>query len=398
MVAIGREDLENAVRFVLDHLYDPPALRGHPLMGMLVPHEDMALASRLQMLRRIMLEAIERLDPGPNVALGSRLRRPYQVLRARYIEDLSVEEIAREMGLSERQVRREQASAISLLAERLQTCLLNAEPAPDAGRPPEPACEITEAVSRLGLQREPVPVADVLADVLSLLEPLRDQLGVDVEVQLAEPGAIVLGDRVLLRQVLLTLISALVQEAQASPVQVHLQAEAEQAILRLACRADASRVTSRLAPSRELALALNGSLHLEPTVGGGSQVSLALPGAQQCRVLVIDDDPAMAALLGRYAAGYGYTILAETDSSKALARAQAWQPNLIILDVMMHSPDGWQLLRLLKQHAATRHVPIIICSVLPDPALALALGVAQYLKKPVHQADLLHVLEKCRKA
>lgn len=392
-----RVELEGAVRFVLDHLYDPRALRGHPLMGLLVPREDVSLISRVQALRRIMLEAIEWLNPGPNVALGSRLRRPYQVLRARYIEDLTVEETAREIGLSERQVRREQASAITLLAEHLQAYLLDAKPEPAADTSPEPASEIAEAVDRLTLQREPVPVASVLADVLSVLEPLRQQLAVTVEVQVAEPEPIVLCDRGLLRQALLTLISALVQEARASSVQAHLQAEADRAILRLASRADAARITPRLAATHELTLALNGTLRLQPD-SGGSQVLLQLPGAQPCRVLVIDDDPAMASVLGRYVAGYGYTILAETDSSEALGRAQAWRPDLIILDVMMQNPDGWQVLRLLRHHPATRHIPIIICSVLPDPALALALGAAQYLGKPVRQAELLHALQVCHKA
>ena len=175
-----------------------------------------------------------------------------------------------------------------------------------------------------------------------------------------------------------------------------LATEGDRALLHLACRADGARITARLAPSRELAMTLEGSLRVQSPGSGLVEVALLLPGDRQCRLLVIDDDPGFAALIGRYVAGQGYTVLAVTDSSEALARAEEWQPEVIALDVMMRNPDGWQLLRLLKGRPSTRHIPIIICSVLPDPALALSLGAQQYLNKPVRQADLLRALAQVR--
>jgi putative two-component system response regulator len=70
------------------------------------------------------------------------------------------------------------------------------------------------------------------------------------------------------------------------------------------------------------------------------------------------------------------------------------RPDLIILDVMMPSMDGWQVLRSLKQNPATKSTPIIICSVLREPELAISLGAISYLIKPVDRLELLATLER----
>jgi CheY-like chemotaxis protein len=69
-------------------------------------------------------------------------------------------------------------------------------------------------------------------------------------------------------------------------------------------------------------------------------------------------------------------------------------PDLILLDVMMPTMDGWQVLRSLKQNPTTEHTPIIICSVLKEPELAISLGARAYLKKPVDRLELLATLER----
>ncbi len=69
-------------------------------------------------------------------------------------------------------------------------------------------------------------------------------------------------------------------------------------------------------------------------------------------------------------------------------------PDLIILDVMMPTMDGWQVLRSLKQNPGTEKIPIIVCSVLKEPELAISLGARAYLKKPVDRLELLATLER----
>jgi len=58
--------------------------------------------------------------------------------------------------------------------------------------------------------------------------------------------------------------------------------------------------------------------------------------------------------------------------------------------------DGWQVLQTLHSAPATKSIPIIVCSVFYDPNLALTLGAADVLKKPVRKEDLVTVLKKMK--
>jgi Amt family ammonium transporter len=57
--------------------------------------------------------------------------------------------------------------------------------------------------------------------------------------------------------------------------------------------------------------------------------------------------------------------------------------------------DGWTLLRTLKDCPETRDIPVVICSIIHDPALGKALGAKAYLSKPISQAELLLALHRC---
>jgi CheY-like chemotaxis protein len=61
---------------------------------------------------------------------------------------------------------------------------------------------------------------------------------------------------------------------------------------------------------------------------------------------------------------------------------------------MMPSQDGWQILQQLKSLREARDIPIIVCSVLRERALALSLGAADFLVKPITQQALLSALAK----
>ena len=68
---------------------------------------------------------------------------------------------------------------------------------------------------------------------------------------------------------------------------------------------------------------------------------------------------------------------------------------MIVLDVMLPDPaiDGWELLAQLHEHPETRSIPVIICSVIRERQLALSLGAASYLPKPVRRKDFIEALD-----
>ena len=61
---------------------------------------------------------------------------------------------------------------------------------------------------------------------------------------------------------------------------------------------------------------------------------------------------------------------------------------------MLPSQDGWEILQELKGDPQFAEIPVILASVLAEPALTAAFDVAAYLKKPYSQAELLDVLER----
>ena len=72
--------------------------------------------------------------------------------------------------------------------------------------------------------------------------------------------------------------------------------------------------------------------------------------------------------------------------------AASKQVEAVILDIMMSDSDGWTLLQHLKLSPKTCTIPVVVCSVLNDPDLGVALGASAYLLKPVSRMDLLRTL------
>lgn len=105
------------------------------------------------------------------------------------------------------------------------------------------------------------------------------------------------------------------------------------------------------------------------------------------RVLIIDGDPETAETIARGLEG-AYRVERLIDPRLALLRAQALQPDMVILDVMMPRMDGWEILRGLKAEPSTRHIPVVMCTVLNERALAVSLGAADYIAKPVDIGEL----------
>ncbi|HVA12824.1 MAG TPA: response regulator, partial [Stellaceae bacterium] len=76
----------------------------------------------------------------------------------------------------------------------------------------------------------------------------------------------------------------------------------------------------------------------------------------------------------------------------ALARTQ--RPDLITLDVLMPQRDGWAVLSALKAEAELRDTPVIIVTMLADRSIALSLGAAEFITKPVDRAHLAAVIRR----
>jgi two-component system cell cycle response regulator len=84
------------------------------------------------------------------------------------------------------------------------------------------------------------------------------------------------------------------------------------------------------------------------------------------RILIVDDVPANTRLLeARLSAEY-YQVASAQDGYEALQKAAEWQPDLILLDVMMPGMNGFACCRRLKQDPETFHIPVVMITALSD--------------------------------
>lgn len=110
------------------------------------------------------------------------------------------------------------------------------------------------------------------------------------------------------------------------------------------------------------------------------------------RVLVVDDDPDMAAFLARLLAGEGMAAETAGDAEAAIARLSVQPPDMILLDVMLPGADGFTLCERLKAAPASAMIPIVLVTALEDQesrVRGIRAGADDFLSKPVRREELI---------
>jgi two-component system, cell cycle response regulator len=110
------------------------------------------------------------------------------------------------------------------------------------------------------------------------------------------------------------------------------------------------------------------------------------------RILIVDDVPANTRLLEAKLSAEYYQVASARDGFEAIRQARAWQPDLILLDVMMPGMDGYECCRHLKENENTLHIPVVMVTALGDSAerlRGLEAGADDFLTKPVEYDTLM---------
>ena len=118
------------------------------------------------------------------------------------------------------------------------------------------------------------------------------------------------------------------------------------------------------------------------------------------RVLIVDDDQVIQQLLEVNLELEGYEIAKASDGEQALEKVRAFDPDLVLLDVMMPKVDGREVCRRIKADPTTAHVPVIFLSARAqdmDVSSGLELGASAYITKPFDPVELLDTVAKVLK-
>lgn len=106
-------------------------------------------------------------------------------------------------------------------------------------------------------------------------------------------------------------------------------------------------------------------------------------------ILLVEDNPEAAEILARHLDAGGFRIEIARTGIEAVAMARDLKPVAITLDILLPEIDGWEVLTRLKAEELTRNIPVVIVTVIDNPALGRALGALDYFVKPVDGSALL---------
>ena len=383
--------LIDALRSGLMQLDDLGALRRNSLLPLLCRPGDGALA-----LQRTLVAAIAEvaLSDDPFAADA------HEILYYRYVERLTQQQLAYQLGVSVRHLRRLQENALELLAARLAQRLEQASPPTAASPNADGAAGVPWAVAdeiawlRTGMGEEAADLADALTLALLDVAVVAGHLQVEVIAPPSLPPTLVTVPPPVLRQALLTALAWAVARSAANRVdqiRIHWLASAHEAGVTLTSPGPAAGTDTgrELEVAGQLLASFGGSSAWDAS---RSRIEIRAPRVGGVPVLVVDDNPDARRLFQRYLAQSRYHAIAAGGTDDVLALAQGHRVQAIVLDIMMPGVDGWTLLAQLRHHPATQAVPVVICTILPQQQLAQLLGATAFLQKPVSQPDLLATL------
>ena len=301
---------------------------------------------------------------------------------------------------------------------------------------------------RFTISLESVPVLPMIDECLTLIRPLAEARGLRVVCADQDCSGHVLADRTRLKQVLLNLLSNAVKFNRANgTISIACMAEDDSVQIRVSDtgtgltpeqqrslfvafeRLDADRrgvegTGIGLALSKSLTDLMGGQIGVESTPGQGSTFWVRMPvaeahpgaapeakasvaqasgdGRRQWDVLCIEDNPANLRLMERILAQRtDIRLLSASAPGLGLELAAAHRPALILLDINLPDMNGYDVMKCLRENAATRDIPVVAVSAnaMPkDVARGKAAGFIDYLTKPLDVGRFNSVVDRVLKA
>lgn len=115
------------------------------------------------------------------------------------------------------------------------------------------------------------------------------------------------------------------------------------------------------------------------------------------KVLVIEDEPNILEAIRFILSRDGWRVDAHADGKSAIEAVSRYQPDLVILDVMLPNRSGFDILQNIRADAATRDLPVLMLTargMAQDRELAERYGVSRFMTKPFSNADVLKTVRE----
>lgn len=406
-----QEDFIRELRFAYNHLYDWAVLRKSSLITLFELQNDKDTSASL---RNILRDAIEAIKPQGEKNQKTKSWRIYQLLYARYIEQLSQSEAAYDLGLSLRHLRREETLALETVGlflwdhYHLEKKWHNSTQAiPNLDHDTTTETTTPDRYSELEWLQQSIPyesvkIQELIHEILTLDDAAIRKQMIRIEFNLSERLPPVITKRTTIRQALLSIVSTVIDLIPKGTLEFSTEIHPSELSLIIEGFA-VSEISPPVFPDEEKTSVLyqlielsGGNLTIRSKSQADAQITaiISLPVKDMVKVMVVDDNRDTLQFISRCLTGTRYLLIPVNEPDKAVETAVANQPQVIILDVMLPKIDGWELLGNFQNHPKLRDIPVVIFSIVPQDQIARDLGALAFLKKPVSRDDLLVFLDQ----
>jgi CheY-like chemotaxis protein len=303
----------------------------------------------------------------------------------------------------------------------------------------------------MDLYLETFPLAPLVQEVASTVQPLLDKNGNRLEIRCPADAGAMRADQTKVRQSLLNLLSNASKFTErgtvgltvsrgpgsggdwitfeVSDTGIGMAPEQIAKLFQSFAQADASTTRKYggtglgLAITRRFCQMMGGDVTVESEPGRGSRFRIRLPAAVADprmpkpapaaggvaddvasgeaavdpgapTILVIDDDPTARDLMATFLRKEGYRMVAAASGDEGVRLARTLRPDAITLDVIMPGMDGWGVLAALKADPDLADIPVAMVTIVDDRKTGYSLGATDYLTKPVDWARLSALLRR----
>ncbi|MGB9799981.1 MAG: response regulator [Thermanaerothrix sp.] len=391
-----REMFFTLFKDLISHLYDVTVIETHPLSQYFpIGKTSDSSTCRADAIQKLILQEIELLRPqGNEPQPQSPEWRPYLILFKRYVLGESPRDIASALYIGDRQFRRDHSRALQALSSRIWERYF-------FGNSVNETVGTSSSEDDFVLHLEKLDLSEVLRSLEKILAQRFQIEQLHLDLKMPSHPITISADRVLLRQILLSLVNYGLQLCAGNSLGLWLESQPDNTVIHINFETDEQWEINReegkdlLNYIRAWAQRMRVQIdehYPPPGQRGNVSIKLIFAPIQHHTILIVDDQAAALKMFERYLSHTGVEVVGITNPEQTLEVAGKIQPDLIILDVMMPRLDGWEVLQALQLNPKTSKIPILVCSAWDEPELAYSLGAAAFLKKPILQRQLLDVL------